>query len=66
MPLDPRGPSTADGILKQFEDHRVSDREIVERCTFPKIAPMEVDVATVCEADEPVALPDPQPYDAAG
>src|SRR5215831_10276392 len=64
-PFDPQRASAADGILHQLENHGVPDREIVERYTVFEVAPMEVDLAAVRETDEPVALSDQQPHDAA-
>src|SRR5262249_29960180 len=44
----------------------IPDREIIERCAIIEVAPMEVDLATVREADESVVLPDQQLHNAAG
>jgi len=62
----PQRAGSADGVVQQLEAHHVPDGEIVERGAFLEVAPVEVDVATVRETDETVALPDHQLHDAAG
>jgi hypothetical protein len=64
-PFDPQRAGAADGILQQLEDHRIPDGEIVERRAFLEVAPMEIDLATVRETDEAVALSNEQLDDAA-
>ena len=63
--FDPERAGSANGILQQLKGHHIPDDEIVERCAILEVAPMEVDLATVCEADESVVLPDQQLHDAA-
>ena len=43
-PFDSQRASAADGILQQLEDHRITDREIVERSAVLEVAPMEVSI----------------------
>jgi len=61
----PQRASTAEGILQQLEGDRIADGEIIERYAILEVAPMEIDLATVRETDESVALPDQQLHDAA-
>ena len=39
----------ADEIIQQLEGHGIADGEIVERGAVLEVAPMEIDLACVCE-----------------
>jgi hypothetical protein len=57
---------TADVIFEQFEGHRVTHLEIIERRALEHVAAMEKDFSIVRQPDEPVALADEQRDNSAG
>lgn len=59
-PLYMQRAGTAHGVVQQLECDGVADGQIIERRILLHVAAMKEDLATACEADEPVALPDEQ------
>jgi len=48
--------STADAIVEQFEHDRIADAQFTKRGALAEVASMEVDLASVGEPDESIAL----------
>ena len=64
--FDLQGTRTADAVLEQLECHRVSNGEFIEGRAVTHVASVKKNIATVRQADEPVALADEQRDDSTG